>query len=377
MHEQRMRAREAGVEIGTLPTGPNNAITDVEGVRVGHKTVWRGEPGGDGPVSRTGVTAIVPPGNITRERLYAGVSVFNGYGELTGKMVIDEWGLLGSPILLTNTMSVGSVYRAAVAYMARQSADAHLYGDVEIPVVGECYDGFLNDDIAMTITEEDVFEALDTAAGGPVTEGAVGAGAGMALFGFKGGIGTSSRVVDIHGRRFTVGVLLLTNYGLRSRLTIGGVPVGRMITDLMPERPELQDGGSCIGVVATDAPLHPLQLRRLARRVDVGLSRTGSVANEGSGEIFMAFSTANRIPVFTEQSSSRIEVLLEAAYSPKGTTLDPLFHAVADATEEAAINALFTAVTVTGRDGHVLHALPIERTLEILRTWRAIQDGPQ
>lgn len=366
-----MRVREAGLTIGRLPAGANNAITDVEGVRVGHSTVWRGEPGGDGPVARTGVTAVLPPGDIVRERLYAGVSVFNGYGELTGKLVIDEWGLLGSPVLLTGTESVGRVYEATLSWMARRHTGESLWGDVEIPVVGECYDGYLNDGLAFNVSHEDVFAALDGATGGAVPEGAVGAGTGMTMFGFKGGIGTSSRVVEIRGREFTVGVLLLGNYGARMRLTVRGVPVGEHIAAPRPEAPQ-EDAGSCIGVVATDAPLHPLQLRRLARRVDVGLSRTGSIAAELSGEISLAFSTANQIPVFSDEAAAQVEVLLEPAYSRQGTPLDPLFEAVAEATEEAALNALFGAVTVTGRDGHVVHALPVDEVLDLLGRWRAI-----
>lgn len=376
MQEKRMRVREAGINVGYLPVGANNAITDVEDVRVGHRTVWRGEPGGEKPAVRSGVTAILPySGNLFRERLYAATSVFNGYGEMTGSRVIDEWGLLGSPIMLTDTVSVGRVYDATYAYMMEQDAEVG-YLDVEIPVVAECWDGFLNDDRAMPLTHEDVFAAIEDAKEGPVAEGSVGAGTGMQMFGFKGGIGTASRVVEIRGSAFTVGVLLLTNYGSRHQLSIRGAPVGRMIPDLLPE---YQPEGSCIAVVATDAPLHPLQLKRLARRVDVGLGRTGSVGNDGSGEIMVAFSTANRVPRTHERVTLPIEVMPDGAFlvSPEpdqeqSSSMDLLFEAVAEATEEAALNALFGAVTVEGRDGHVLHALPIERTLQLLREWRPV-----
>jgi D-aminopeptidase len=365
-NDKRTRAREAGITVGYLPTGSNNAITDVEGVRVGHRTAWRGEPGGDVPVVRSGVTAVIPhQGNLFRERLYSAVSVFNGYGEMTSNIVIDEWGLLGSPIMLTDTVSIGRVYDATSAYMVEQ--DEEVYDvDVVIPVVAECDDGFLNDNRSMPLAREEVFAAIEQAAAGSVQEGCVGAGTGTQQFDFKGGIGTSSRVVEIQGTPFTVGVLLLTNYGNRHQLSICGAPVGRTITDLMPES---HHEGSCIGVVATDAPLHPRQLKRLARRVDVGLGRTGSVGNDGSGEIFIAFSTANRIPRSHEKASFAIEVMLEGAFWTQGATIDRLFEAVAEATEEAALNALFQAETVTGRDGHVLHALPIDRTLDLLREW--------
>src|SRR5215204_5358271 len=199
MEDRRMRAREAGITVGYLPPGPHNAITDVEGLKVGHRTARRGEPGGDEPVARSGVTAVIPhPGDLFRERLYAGVSVFNGYGEMTGKIVIDEWGLLGSPVMLTDTVSVGRVYDATSAYMVDR--DAEVYDvDVVIPVVADCDDGFLNDNRAMPLTREDVLAAIDGAADGPVEEGCVGSGTGTQQFDFKGGMGNSSRVVEIQG----------------------------------------------------------------------------------------------------------------------------------------------------------------------------------
>lgn len=272
-------------------------------------------------------------------------------------------------------MSVGRVYDAACAYMMEQDAEVGRI-DVEIPVVAECWDGFLNDDRARPLVHRDVFAAIEAAKGGPVAEGSVGAGTGMQQFGFKGGIGTASRVVEARGSAFTVGVLLLANYGSRHQLSIRGVPVGRMVPDLLPE---YQQEGSCIAVVATDAPLHPLQLKRLARRVDVGLGRTGSVGNDGSGELMVAFSTANRIPRNSERAALTVEVLLDGAFlvppEPDQETpsaIDLLFEAVAEATEEAALNALFGATTVAGRDGHTLYALPVERTLQLLREWRPV-----
>lgn len=367
--EARGRVRDFGLRIGSLPTGTLNAITDVPGVRVGHRTVVRGEPGGSAPVVRSGVTAVIPhPGDLFRERVYAAVSVFNGYGEVTSNIVIDEWGMIGTPIVVTDTTHIGLAYDAVSRYMAeRDPAIGDL--DVVIPVVAECDDGFLNDNRAFGLSREDVFDALEAASDGPVAEGSVGSATGTQQFDFKGGIGTASRVLELKGERFTVGVLVNTNYANRHQLQILGVPVGRLITDLMPE---YHDEGSCIAVVATDAPLHPRQLRRLARRVDVGLARTGSVGNDGSGEIFIAFSTANRIPRETARLGHPVEVLAEGQFWTQGSPIDRLFEAVADATEEAALNALFAATTVRGRDGHVLHSLPIARTLDLLRSWRVL-----
>lgn len=362
----RGRVRDLGLSIGALPTGRLNAISDVPGVRVGHHTVWRGEPGGSDPVIRSGVTAVWPhDGDLFRERVYAGQSVFNGYGEMTSNIVIDEWGLIGSPIVLIDTTHIGLGYDAVVRYMAARDPEIQDI-DVVIPVVAETDDGFLSDNRAFGLAREDVWAALDAASDGPVEEGVVGAATGTQQFDFKGGIGTSSRIVEIQGSRYTVGVLLQTNYGSRHQLQIAGVPIGRQIGDLMPER---HHEGSCIAVVATDAPLHPRQLRRLARRVDVGLARTGSVGNDGSGEIFVAFSTANRIPRSTPRAAHPIDVIVEGQFWTQGSPFDSLFEAVAEATEEGALNALFQADTVVGRNGHVLHGIPVERVLDHLRTW--------
>jgi D-aminopeptidase len=359
----RGRARDLGFPVGHLPTGPLNAITDVPSVRVGHTTVWRGEPGGTGPVARTGVTAIWPhDGNPFRDRVYAATSVFNGYGIMTGDIVLDEWGLLGSPIVLCDTANLGVAYDATVRYMTGLDT-AVGDDDVLMPVVAECDDGFLNDNRAFVLTADDVTRALESASGGPVAEGVVGAGTGMQLFDFKGGIGTASRVVTIGGRRFTIGVLLNTNYGSRHQLQIAGRPVGRALTDRMPVR---HKEGSCIAVVATDLPLHPKQLRRLARRVDIGLGRTGSVGNDGSGEIFLAFSTANRIPREAPDGTMSVEVAVEGQFWTHGSPLDDVFDAVAEAAEEAALNALCRADTVEGRNGHRLHGFPVEEALGLL-----------
>jgi D-aminopeptidase len=353
------RPRDDGVVVGRLEPGPLNAITDVAGVRVGHATVVR-----DDPVVRSGVTAIWPhTGNPFRERVYAAAESLNGYGELTGSRVIDEWGLLGSPVVLTDTAHVGVAYTATVRHLGH--ADPGV-GDVDvlIPVVGECDAGFLSDNRAFGVSEADVSAALADADGGPVAEGNVGAGTGMQLFDFKGGVGTASRVVELRGEAFTVGVLLLCNHGTREQLHVLGVPVGRELGELMPER---HHEGSCIGVLATDLPLHPAQLRRVVRRVGLGLARGGSVANDGSGELFVGFSTATLVPRSTERLRFEIQTLVEGQFWREGSPLDLVFEAVAEATEEAVLNALWAAETMRGRDGHVLHALPVDRTLALLR----------
>jgi D-aminopeptidase len=352
----RGRARELGFPVGHLPTGPLNAITDVAGVRVGHATVWRD----DGVTARTGATAIWPhEGNPFRERVYAATSVFNGYGILTGDIVMQEWGLIGAPIILCDTANLGVAYQASVRYMSDMDEVVGT-DDVLMPVVAECDDGFLNDNRAVTLTESDVRAALDAANIGPVSEGVVGAGTGTQMFDFKGGIGTASRVIEIGSRTYTIGVLLNTNYGTRPQLQIAGHPLGRQLVENMPVH---HKEGSCIAVVATDLPLHPNQLRRLARRVDIGLGRTGSVGNDGSGEIFLAFSTAHRIPREAPDGLLPIEVLVEGQFWTQGSPFDRIFDAVAEASEEAALNALCQADTVHGRDGHVLSGFPIEQAL--------------
>ncbi len=360
----RGRARDLGFPCGVIPTGPLNALTDVAGVRVGHQTVWTGEPDGDDPVVRTGVTAIWPhAGNPFRDRVYAATSVFNGYGILTGDIVMDEWGLLGSPIVLCDTANIGISYDAVVRYMtAMDSAVGD--DDVVMPVVAECDDGFLNDNRAFGLTQDHVIAALDTAATGPISEGAIGAGTGTQQFDYKGGIGTASRQVEVGGKAYTIGVLLNTNFGSRNQLQIAGVPLGRLFTDQMPVR---HKEGSCIAVVATDLPLHPKQLRRLARRVDIGLGLTGSVGNDGSGEIFMAFSTAHTIPRHAESGTIPIDVMIEGQFWTHGSPFDAVFEAVVEASTEAALNALCQADTVTGRDGHRLYGFPVERALEALK----------
>ncbi|MFL5737927.1 MAG: P1 family peptidase [Actinomycetota bacterium] len=364
----RGRARAFGLSIGHFPTGERNAITDVTGVRVGHATVVR-DPGGDlRHAVRTGVTAVFPHEGLPwKERVYVGTHVLNGYGEMIGTYQLNEWGILHSPVVLTSSLAIGRAYDATARWMAR-----HPEGVGDMPVVSECDDSFLNDATSFPLAEEDVWEALDGARGGDVSEGCVGAGTGMQCFDFKGGIGTSSRVLPDDAGGFTVGALVLTNFGERHDLRVDGVPVGREIPDLMPE--SSPPDGSCVVVVATDAPMLPHQVRRLAVRAGLGLGRTGSVATNGSGELMIAFSTANRIPAGAEEKHMPVEALIDGPPDDVPTVFTQLFAATVEAVEEAVLNALFTAETTTGVDGNTLHALPIDRTLELLEKAGRLSD---
>ena len=349
------RLRDLGLRIGLLEPGPRNAIGDVPGVAVGHVTVWRDEPeppAGRG-IARTGVTAILPAAveTLFREPIPAGAAVLNGAGELTSFLQVSEWGLIQTPIYLTSTMAVGRVFDGAVA-AAIEADPAVGVEDVVIPVVGECDDSWLSDARTVQVEAADAGRAVAAASRDEASEGAIGAGTGMVCFGRKGGIGTSSRRVAGHG--FTLGVLVLANFGSQSELRVDGVPVGRA---LAPEDESSgQPAGSCIVVVATDAPLVPAQLVRVARRAGLGLARTGSTAHHGSGEIFLAFATTGRAT--SEAGRSRQQV--------DDRELDPLFAATVDATEEAVLNALWAARDTTGRSGHVAHALPHDDVLELL-----------
>ena len=349
------RLREHGLRIGHLEAGPLDAITDVPGVAVGHVTVWRDEPEGRG-VARTGVTAILPgpAETLFSHPVPAGAAVLNGAGELTGFLQVSEWGLIETPVYLTSTMAVGRVFDGAVA-AARAADPAVGVEAVVIPVVGECDDSWLNDARTVQVEAGDAGAAVTAAAGGPVAEGCVGAGTGMVAFGWKGGIGTASRIVPEAAA--TVGVLVLANFGARRDLRIDGVPVqpdGDGDDDDGLRRP----AGSCIAIVATDAPLGTAQLARLARRCSLGLARTGSVAHHGSGEIFLALSTV-RVPRDERGPRTERSVMPDAL-------LDGLFAATVEATEEAVLNALWAAVNTMGREGRVVHALPHEPVLELL-----------
>jgi D-aminopeptidase len=365
-----MRARELGIVIGTLSPGPNNAITDVAGVRVGFTTLIEGEGPlitGRGPI-RTGVTVVIPhEGNIWKEPLFAGSHRLNGNGEMTGLEWIKESGMLMSPIGLTNTHSVGVVRDALVAHaIANHNPDDLFWA---LPVVAETYDGLLNDINGLHVKPEHVSQALKTASGGSVAEGNVGSGTGMICHGFKGGIGTASRVVSAASGDYTIGVLVQANHGRRERLRINGVPVGEAIASSEVPVPDVpasshQGGGSIIVIVATDAPLIPTQCARLAQRAGLGIARTGGVGEHWSGDLFLAFSTANRVLPASEYSeTSPLTVPLTML---SNTYITKLFDAVVEATEEAIVNVLLAAETMTGRDGITAYRLPLDRMVSIM-----------
>lgn len=364
----RPRLRDLGITIGTLPTGPLNAITDVPEVRVGHSTIIHGEGElrvGEGP-ARTGVTAIHPhDGSVFSSLVPAAIAVMNGAGEITGRSQVDEYGLLETPILITNTLSVGAVHRACVEWLARHEPTLGEANFV-IPVVAETYDGYLNDINGQHVTGEHVVEALDTARGGPVAEGNVGGGTGMRLFGFKGGIGTSSRVATIDGEDYTVGVLVQGNMGARSDLVVVGVPAGRELDTT--ESPTTEKDGSVIVVIATDAPLLDRQLGRLCRRGMLGLSRVGGVGRNSSGDLLIAFSNTreNRVDRFAKTAARSVSVLDDH-------WTDELFVATIEATQEAVLNALMAAETMTGRDGRVVEAISHERLVEVMRRFGQVK----
>lgn len=362
-----MRVTDLGIKIGLLPTGPTGSIVDVPGVGVGHATVWRDEadpPQGHG-TARTGVTVIDPGGNAFREPIPAGGAVLNGAGECTGFLAAAEWGLVESPIFLTSTMQLGRVFDAACELLMLEEP-AIGDEDVIIPVVAECDDSFLNDARRMQVTSEDVAAALAAArksaaraAAGEATapaEGAVGSGTGMSCLGFKGGIGTASRVVP---SGHTVGVLAMTNFGDRERLTLDGVPVGRLLPPPPPGEPTAPPAGSCIVVAVTDASIDAAGCARLARRAGLGLARVGTTAHHASGEIFLALATGLRAPRGTAPGAGALQ----------GRELDPFFAAVIEATEESVLNSLLQAPTVIGRSGNTSYGLPGEEVAALLRTY--------
>jgi L-aminopeptidase/D-esterase-like protein len=356
--QNRPRARDLGIPFPGAP-GALNAITDVAGITVGHTTLVSGDGElkvGSGPV-RTGVT-VIHPRDRSNDPVFAGWYALNGNGEMTGTTWIEESGFLEGPIAITNTHSVGLVRDAIIEWQNTHRPDEP-GASWSLPVVAETYDGELNDINGFHVTKEHVFQALETAAAGPVAEGNVGGGTGMICHQFKGGIGTSSRRVSVTDTNYTVGVLVQANYGTRETLTIGGVPVGTDLTDLMPEfRSQDKDTGSIIVVVATDAPLLPHQLKRLAQRVPMGIARVGGYGANSSGDIFVAFSTAN-------PGAAVREKVVDAKMLPNDA-MSPLFLATVQATEEAIVNAMIAAETMTGINGHTVHALPHDRLVELL-----------
>jgi D-aminopeptidase len=360
------RARDLGIPFSGAP-GPLNAITDVAGVTVGQVTLISGEGPlevGKGPV-RTGVTAVLPRGK-SYDPVFAGWYSLNGNGEMTGTTWIEEGGFLEGPVMITNTHSVGVVRDAVIAWQLKHRLYEELPGEPgvfwSLPVVAETYDGWLNDINGFHVKADHAFQALDAATSGPVAEGGVGGGTGMMTHDFKGGIGTASRQVGESAAQYTVGVLVQSNYGIRDTLTIAGVPVGQEITDLMPTEgaPE-EDTGSIIVIVATDAPLLPHQLKRIARRVPLGLGRVGSYAGNGSGDIFIAFSTAN--PGAAARLGDK-----QAKFLPNDS-LSPLFLATVEATEEAIVNALVAGRDMTGINGNTVYGLPHDRLKALMQKY--------
>ncbi len=363
---QRVRARQLGIKLGEYPTGKFNAITDVTGVRVGHATIIEGAgalKAGKGPV-RTGVTAILPhAGNIFLDRVVGGGFILNGTGEVAGLTQVMEWGLIETPILLTNTISVGVCSSATADFMIKENPGIGGEQDVVIPVVGECDDSWLNDAAGQHVKPEHVFAALNSAVTGPVAEGNVGGGTGMITCDFKGGIGTSSRKLPQHEGGYTVGVLVMSNFGRMRDLRVGGLPIGEM---LMPDYAQSvkreRSYGSIIAVVATNAPLLPHQINRLCKRSAMAIARAGSYAAHSSGEIVIGFSTANAVPRETRKMVYKVKVLLDRS-------IDPLYRAVMEATEESILNALCAAEAMEGHSGHRAHALPLDKVKGIVDSW--------
>lgn len=355
----RPRLRDLGLRIGALPTGPLNSITDVAGVRVGHASVVFGEGTlvkGRGP-ARTGVTAVLPHGgNLFEEKVAAAAHVINGFGKSIGLPQIQELGTIEAPILVTNTLNVGRVADAVIEYLLIEKAIDT--GSIN-SVVAECNDSYLNDIWGRHVGPEHVWQAIESAASGPVEEGSVGAGVGMSCYGFKGGVGTSSRVVELAGRAFTVGVLVVSNMGAKEDLRIDGVPIGRRLAAEAKGEPP----GSIIMIVATDAPMTPRQLGRVARRCAHGLALTGTASSHGSGDFVLAFSNGAR-----ERRNDPEIVPREQMREDK---LSPFFRATADATAEAILNSMLRATTVVGRDGHVREAIDPARVRALLSAARS------
>jgi len=359
--QARPRARDLGVPFEGV-TGPLNAITDVQGVEVGYTTLISGNGNlvvGKGPI-RTGVTAVLPKGKDFRGRVFAAWHTLNGNGEMTGTAWVEESGSLGTPIVITNTHSVGVVRDAVIEWNARRSTGQGYSGDFSLPLVTETWDGFLNDINGFHVKKEHVFQALDGAKSGPVAEGNVGGGTGMVAHGFKGGTGTASRKLSSSDGGYTIGALVQANYGRRDLLRIAGVPVGKEIPDLTPAPGKPGDGqGSIIVVIATDAPLLPHQLKRIAKRVSLAIGIMGGRGEDSSGDIFVAFSTAN--PEISKDSG-----LAQLTMLPN-EKINSLFRGTVEATEEAIVNAMIAAETMEGINGNKVHAIPHQRLRDALR----------
>ena len=361
--EKRVRARELGLPLGRFRPGKWNSITDVEGVLVGHSTIIRGAGPlrrGKGPV-RTGVTAILPnEKNIFEQRVVGGGFVLNGAGEVSGLTQLMEWGLVETPIFLTNTLSVGQVSDSAVEWMINNFPGIGDEHDVLIPLVGECDDSWLNDVAGRHVKAENVNEALSTASSGPIAEGSVGGGTGMICCDFKAGIGTSSRKLAPALGGYTIGVLVMSNFGHMRDLRVAGLPVGPLLEPKYSKfKTRSQSYGSIIAVVATDAPVNSHQLGRISKRVALGIGRAGSIAAHGSGEIILAFSTANKVPRTTQKMIYHMKILLDQR-------LNPLYEAVIEATEEAILNSLCMARDLEGVNGNFAPALPLAEVKDLV-----------
>ncbi|HEX9971029.1 MAG TPA: P1 family peptidase [bacterium] len=355
----KKRARDLGIIVGIMAPGQYNAITDVNGVLVGHKTLLKGDD------IRTGATVILPhSGNIFQEKVAAAIYVANGFGKLIGSTQVEELGVIETPIILTNTLNVFLAANALIDYTLSQEGNEQI-GSIN-PVAGETNDGYLNNIQARAVTPEDVFEAISQAKSGPVAEGSVGAGAGTICFGFKGGIGTASRVLPESKGGYTIGVLVQTNFG--GILEINGAPVGKELGKYYLKNEMEGSDGSCMIVVATDAPLSVLNLKRLAKRAILGLARTGGFCSNGSGDYVIAFSTHPSCRVL-HQDKNRTRSA-EELYNDQ---MSPLFLAVVEATQEAIYNSLFMASTVTGWHNRTVAAIPIERVVEICKKYNVIK----
>lgn len=362
----RPRARDLGIVVGVLPPGTHNAITDVQGVRVGHCTLMQGKGilvTGQGPV-RTGVTAILPhPRDLFLEKITGAVVRINGFGEVTNTQQIDEMGVMEGPIMLTNTMNVPRVADAVIDWAFEHSSDMSVTTWGISPIVAETSDSYLNDARGRHVAREHVFEAIDTARDGIVTEGAVGGGTGMICYDFKGGIGTASRVLPQELGGYTVGALVQSNFGSRAKLRIDGVPVGRELLDY-DERIQRESQGSVIVVIATDAPMTSRQLKRMGMRVTFGLARTGTQGGNTSGDFAICFSTTRNRPHHSDAPTLTLPQVVEDT-----ALINKLFDAVVEATEEAVLNSLFKAETMQGRDNHIIYALPVQETVDLMHRY--------
>lgn len=366
--KRRCRLRDLGLCIGEFSTGPFNSITDVPGVRVAHSTLIEGSgrrKPGNGPV-RTGVTVILPNEDIYNKRLITGGFILSGAGEIAGFTQVAEWGIIETPIALTNTLSVGRVSDSVIKWMAQKYPQIREQQEVIIPVVGECDDSFLNDVVGLHIKPQHVFSALDSAISSRVEEGAVGAGTGMICCDFKAGIGSSSRLVPMGSHTYTVGVLVLANFGVMEHLRMDGYPIGRVMaaTQGVYQR-RVQNYGSIIVVIATDMPLSAMQINRLCQRAALGIGRIGSYGAHSSGEIIIGFSTANEIPRIAVQPQVQFTMILDMC-------LDPAYKAVIESTEEAILNSITMGVDMEGASGNRVPAINLQLLKELLEHYNSV-----